>query len=119
MRKTIEYSILGLYSVMLIVGLIFSFTVLILLSNVVAFVGFILVQNESLRKKPDERDLLISYKSSQLAFQIILIVLIFLSILLDFVDVLNYISFSNVISILVGLSFITFASNYVYYKGIH
>ena len=117
-RKNIEIVLLGLYAVLLIVGLIFSNTILSLLANAVAIFTFIFVQQNP-GGKVDERDKYIVSKASSLSFQILLAVLIVLDITHDFVDITTLISVDILLTVLVGLGFITYASNHIYFKQVH
>jgi hypothetical protein len=117
-RKTIEMLLLGLYSVLLVVGLVFANTTLSLLANVVAIFTFILVQQNP-GGKVDERDKYIVSKAASLSFQILLAVLIVLDIAHDFVDITTLLSVDTLLTVLVGLGFITYASNHIYYKELH
>jgi hypothetical protein len=117
-RKDIEIILLGLYAVLLIVGIIFANTTLSLLANSVAIFTFIFVQ-QSPGGKVDERDNYIVSRAATFSFQILLAVLIVLDIAFDFVDITAFMSVDTLLSVLVGLGFITYASNHIYFKQVH
>lgn len=117
-RKNIEISLLIFYIILLFIGVILSNSIITLLASSVAIFTFLFVQQISNRKL-DERDHFISKNAGWFSFQIILIVLIFLDVFSDFVNILEFISLDHLLTILVGLSFITYSSNHIYYKYKH
>jgi hypothetical protein len=116
MNKPINLVLMGLYVVLLIVGLIFSMSTLIYLSTVVAIFTFLLVQNQERNKTPDEREKLIVERASSISFQMLLGLLIVLSVAVDFINVLDFVSLSGFVNVLMGLGFMTFVSMYDYYQ---
>ena len=116
MNKPINFVLMGLYVVLVLVGLIFSMPTVIYLSTVVAIFTFLLVQNQERGKTPDEREKLIVERASSISFQALLGVLIILSVAVDFINVLEFVSLSGFINVLMGLGFMTFVSMFEYYQ---
>ena len=116
MNKPINFVLMGLYVVLLLVGLIFSMPTLIYLSTVVAIFTFLLVQNQERSKAPDEREKLIVERASSISFQALLGLLILLSVAVDFIDVLEFVTLSGFVNVLMGLGFMTFVSMYEHYQ---
>lgn len=115
MKKYLNVFFMELYVVFLLLGLIFSNAVLIHLSTATAVFTFLLIQNtkgdhplEDLKKR--------SEKASNMSFQILLSLLIVASIGFDFIDVLNYVTLTELFTLFVGLGFMTFVSFYEYYQ---
>lgn len=107
---------MGLYVISLIVGLIFSEPIFIYISTALAIFTFIYVQNQERNKTPDEREKLIVERASSISFQILLFLLIVFSVAVDFIDILEYVSLSTFINVLMGLGFMAFVSMYDYYQ---
>lgn len=116
MKKNINLVLMGLYVVTLLVGLIFSVSILTNISTALAIFTFLFVQNQEQSKPLDEREKLIVERASSISFQIVLGLLIVFSVATDFIDVLQYITLPNFLSVLMGLGFMTFVSMYEYYK---
>lgn len=117
MKKHINIILMGLYVVTLIIGLIFSESILTNVSTALAIFTFLFVQNQEQSKPLDEREKLIVERSSSISFQILLALLIVFSVATDFFDILQYITLPNFLSVLMGLGFMTFVSMYEYYKN--
>jgi hypothetical protein len=117
-KKNIEIILLGLYAILFVTSFIFSNSILTLLSSSVAIFTFIFVQ-QTPGGKIDERDKLISQKAGMFSFQIMLVVLVALDLAHDFIDLTTFTSVDSLLTTLVGLGFITYASNHIYYKEIH
>lgn len=116
MKKHINLVLMGLYVVTLIIGLIFSSSILTNISTAFAVFTFLFVQNQEQNKPIDEREKLIVERASSISFQILLSLLVVFSVVTDFFDVLAYVTLPNFLSILMGLGFMTFVSMYEYYK---
>jgi hypothetical protein len=80
------------------------------------YLSFLFVQNQEHSKPLDERQKLIVERASSVSFQILLGLLIIFSVAADFFDILQFITLSNFLSVLMGLGFMTFVSMYEYYK---
>ena len=116
MKRPINLVLMGFYVVLLLVGLIFSMTSLIYLSTVVAIFTFLLVQSQERSKAPDEREKLIVERASSISFQALLGLLIALSVAVDVIDVLDFVTLSGFVNILLGFGFMTFVSMYEHYQ---
>lgn len=116
MYRTINLVLMGLYAVTLIIGLIFSTSILTNISTALAIFTFLFVQNQEQNKTPDEREKLVVERSSSVSFQILLSLLIVFSVATDFFDVLEFVTLPEFLSILMGLGFMTFVSMYEYYR---
>lgn len=116
MKKQINLILMGFYVITLIVGLIFSSSILTNVSTATAIFIFLFVQNQEHSKPLDERQKLIVERASSVSFQILLGLLIIFSVATDFFDILQFITLSNFLSVLMGLGFMTFVSMYEYYK---
>jgi hypothetical protein len=75
-----------------------------------------LVQNQERSKAPDEREKLIVERASSISFQALLGLLIALSVGVDFINVLDFVTLSGFINILMGFGFMTFVSMYEHYQ---
>lgn len=116
MKKHINLVLMGLYVITLLIGLIFSESILTNISTALAVFTFLFVQNQEHNKTIDEREKLIIERSSSVSFQILLSLLIVFSVATDFFDLLQFITLPNFLSVLMGLGFMTFVSMYEYYK---
>lgn len=116
MNRSFNFGLMGFYVVLLLVGLIFSMPTLIYLSTVVAIFTFLLVQNQERSKAPDEREKLIVERASSISFQALLGLLILLTVMVDFVDVLEFVTLSGFVNVLMGLGVMTFVSMFEYYQ---
>ena len=56
MKTKVAYIVMGIYSIMLIVGLIYQNEALLNLSTALAVVSAILIQQNESKKEPDERE---------------------------------------------------------------
>jgi hypothetical protein len=116
MSKHINLILMGLYTVTLIIGLIYNASILTNVSTALAVFTFLFVQNQDVNKPIDEREKLIIERASSISFQIVLALLVVFSVVTDFFDILEFITLPNFLSILMGLGFMTFVSMYEYYK---
>lgn len=116
MYRVTNLVLMGLYAVTLIIGIVFSTSILTNISTALAIFTFIFVQNQEQRKTPDEREKLIIERASSISFQIILSLLLVLSVAADFFDFLAYVKLYEFLSIFAGLGFMTFVSMYEYYQ---
>lgn len=116
MKKHINLILMGLYVVTLLVGLIYSSSILTNVSTALAVFIFLFVQNQEHSKPLDEREKLIVERASSLSFQILLSLLVVFSVAADFFNILEYITLANFLSVIMGLGFMTFVSMYEYYK---
>ena len=116
MKKRINWMLMGLYLLSLVTGLILTEAIFIYISTALAAFTFLYVQNQESSKSLDEREKLIVERAASLAFQILIAILIVFSIGSDFIDVLEFISLPNLLSVLMGLGFMVFVSTYEYYQ---
>ena len=116
MSKHINLILMGLYTVTLIIGLIYNASILTNVSTALAVFTFLFVQIQDVNKPLDEREKLIIERASSISFQIVLALLVVFSVVTDFFDILEFITLPNFLSILMGLGFMTFVSMYEYYK---
>jgi len=118
MKRTINLALMGLYVVTLLIGIIFSTSILTNVSTSLAIFTFLYVQNQERSKPLDEREKLIVERASSISFQVLLTLLIVLSVTTEFYAVLELWSLElpEFLSILMGLGFMTFVSFYEYYQ---
>jgi len=120
MKKIIvAYILMGLYVVILIVGVLFKISILTNIGTALAVFSFLFIQQKESKASYDEREKHIVERASALSFMALITVLVVGSILNDFVDFLIYVSLEEIFQILVGLGFMTFVSMYVYYSEKH
>jgi hypothetical protein len=110
---------MGLYVVILIVGVLFKISILTNIGTALAVFSFLFIQQKESKASYDEREKHIVERASALSFMALITVLVVGSILNDFVDFLIYVSLEEIFQILVGLGFMTFVSMYVYYSEKH
>ena len=120
MKKIIvAYILMGLYVVILIVGVLFKISILTNIGTALAVFSFLFIQQKESKASYDEREKHIVERASALSFMALITVLVVGSTLNDFVDFLIYVSLEEIFQILVGLGFMTFVSMYVYYSEKH
>jgi hypothetical protein len=110
---------MGLYVVILIVGVLFKISILTNIGTALAVFSFLFIQQKESKASYDEREKHIVERASALSFMALITVLVVGSTLNDFVDFLIYVSLEEIFQILVGLGFMTFVSMYVYYSEKH
>lgn len=115
-KHTIAYILMGLYVVILIVGVLFKFSVLTNIGTALAIFTFLFIQQKESKASYDEREKHIVEKASALSFMALITVLVLGSVLNDFIDFLVYVTLEEMFQIIVGLGFMTFVSMYLYYS---
>lgn len=115
MKKHINLFLMALYVITLTIGLTYSSSILTNVSTAVAIFTFLVVQNQDKNKPLDEREKLIVERASSLSFQILLGLLIIFSVATEHINVLQYITLPNFLSVIMGFGFMTFVSMYDVY----
>jgi hypothetical protein len=115
-KNTIAYLIMGLYVVLLIVGVIFENLTLTSIATAIAILSFLWIQQGEKNKSPDEREHFIVHRSSSTSFMVLVTLLVLGSVFNDFLDLLTLISFEQLLQVVVGIGYMTFVSMYVYYS---
>lgn len=114
MKIKIAYLVMGIYAVLLIVGVVFLQDVLLNLATALAIISAIAIQQNESKKEPDEREKFIVERASSLSYLALLTVILFSYVGNDFIDFTNYLSLEIIFQILIGIGFISFLSMYVF-----
>lgn len=114
-KNSIAYLLMGLYVVMLILGVLYKMSILTNIGTALAIFTFLFIQQKESKASFDEREKHIVERASSLSFMALITVLLLGSILNDFLGFLNFVSLEEIFQILIGLGFMTFVSMYVYY----
>lgn len=115
-KNTIAYIFMGLYVVILIVGVLYKVSILTNIGTALAIFTFLFIQQKESKASYDEREKHIVEKASALSFMTLITVLVLGAVLNDFINFLLYVSLEEIFQIIVGLGFMTFVSMYVYYS---
>ena len=115
-KNTIGYILMGLYVVILIVGVLFKFSILTNIGTALAIFAFLFIQQKESKASYDEREKHIVERASALSFMTLITVLVLGAVLNDFIDFLVYVSLEEMFQIIIGLGFMTFVSMYVYFS---
>jgi hypothetical protein len=117
MKKiAISYVLMGLYVILLIVGILFNVSLITTIASSLAIASFLYIQIKDSRSPHDEREKFIVERSSSASFMLLISSLILGAVLNDFIGFLNFVSLEEIFQILIGLGFMTFVSMYVYYS---
>jgi hypothetical protein len=112
----VAYLLMGLYVILLIVGILFNLSLVTTIASSLAIASFLYIQLKDSRSPHDEREKFILERSSSASFMLLISSLILGAMLNDFVGFLNFVSLEEIFQILIGLGFMTFVSMYVYYS---
>ncbi len=115
MKQLMAYILMGVYVVVLIVGIVFDISVLTNIGTALAVFSFLYIQQNDKKAPLDEREKFIVERSGSFSFVLLVAILIIGAILNDFIGFLNFVSLEEIFQILIGLGFMTFVSMYVYY----
>jgi hypothetical protein len=115
-KNTLAYILMGLYVVILIVGVVFRISILTNIGTALAIFSFLYIQQKESKASYDEREKFIVERASALSFMALTTVLVLGSILNDFVDFLRFVTLEDMFQIIIGLGYMTFVSMYVYYS---
>jgi len=116
MKRLLGYTLMGVYTVMIIVGILFSIDSMTSLSTALAIISFILIQQPGKKGVVDEREKFIVHRAASASYMTLITVLVFGSVFNDLIEFLNYVSIEEIFQIIVGLGYMTFVSMYVYYS---
>ena len=83
---------------------------------VFAVVGFIVVQQPENRGEPDERDVFISHRSSTYGFSVTLTVVVFASVLSDFIPAVEALSTAVLLNTIIAMMFVSYTVSYAVMK---
>ncbi|MEI7667416.1 MAG: hypothetical protein WCI62_00285 [Erysipelotrichaceae bacterium] len=114
MKTKIAYLVMGIYSILLIVGLIFTNDFLINSSTAFAIISAIAIQQNETKKEPDEREKFIVDRAASLSYLSVMTIIFLSYVGNEVIGFENYLSFELVFQILIGIGFMTFVSMYVY-----
>ncbi|MBS3991200.1 MAG: hypothetical protein KGZ51_03940 [Erysipelothrix sp.] len=114
MKTKVAYVVMGVYSILLIVGIIFQNGALLNISTALAVVSAIAIQQNESRKEPDEREKFIVDRASTLSYLSLMTVILFGYIGNDILSFDQYLSLELIFQVLIGIGFMTFLSMYVY-----
>ena len=112
----IAYLLMGLYVILLIVGILFNLSLVTTIASSLAIASFLYIQLKDSRSPHDESEKFILERSSSASFMLLIGSLILGAMLNDFIGFLNFVSLEEIFQILIGLGFMTFVSMYVYYS---
>jgi hypothetical protein len=115
-KNTIGYILMGLYVVMIIVGITLSIDWLTSLSTALAILAFIYIQQPGKKGVIDEREHMIINKAGSMSFITLVTVLVFGSIFNDLIDFIQFVTLEEIFQIIIGLGYMTFVSMYVFYS---
>ena len=119
MKHTIGYILMGVYTVMIILGILFSLDWLTSLSTAIAIISFIFIQQPGKKGSIDEREKFIVHRAASTSYITLITVLVFGSIFNDVVEFLNYVTIEEIFQIVIGIGYMTFVSMYLYYAEKH
>lgn len=119
MKTKVAYFVMGIYSILLIVGLIFQYEELLNLSTALAVISAILIQQNESKKEPDEREKFIVDRAASLSYLSVMTIILLGYIGNDIIGFENYISVELIFQVLIGIGFMTFLSMYVYLSEKH
>jgi hypothetical protein len=114
MKTRVAYLVMGIYSVLLVVGLIYQVEGLLNISTALAVISAIAIQQKESKKEPDEREKFIVDRAASLSYQSVMIIILLSYVGNDWIGFENYISMELVFQVLIGIGFMTFLSMYVY-----
>ena len=115
MKHLMAYILMGIYVVLVIVGIVFDISILTNIGTALAVFSFLYIQQNDKKTPVDEREKFIVERAGSVSFVLLLAILVFGAILNDFIGFLNFVSLEEIFQILIGLGFMTFVSMYVYY----
>ena len=115
-KNTIAYILMGIYVVLLIIGILFEISIFTNIGTALAVFTFLYIQQKDKRSPIDEREKFIVERSGSVSFILLITILILGSILNDFIGFLNFVTLEEIFQILIGLGYMTFVSMYVYYS---
>lgn len=116
MKNLLGYVSMGLYVVMLLVGLIFNLDWLTSLSTAVAIITFIAIQQPGKKGVIDEREKYIIHQAGSTSYITLITLLVFGSVFNDVFEFLMYVTIEEIFQILVGVGYMTFVSMYLFYS---
>jgi hypothetical protein len=114
MKTKVAYLVMGIYSILLIVGVIYQYEALINISTALAVISAIAIQQNESKKEPDEREKFIVDRAASLSYLSIMTVILFSYVGNDIISFDQYLSLELVFQVLIGIGFMTFLSMYVY-----
>jgi hypothetical protein len=115
-KNLVAYILMGVYVIILIVGVVFNISILTNVGTALAVFSFLFIQQKQSKESYDEREKFIVERASALSFMALITVLVLGSMLNDFVGFLDYVTLEDMFQIIIGLGFMTFVSMYVYYS---
>lgn len=116
MKNIIAYILMGLYVILLFVGIIFDFSIFTNISTALAVFSFLYIQQPKNNTGDMQLEKRIVERSGNLSFLLIITVLIFGSILNDIIGFLSFVTLEELFQVIIGLGFMTFVSVYVYFS---
>ncbi len=116
MKRTLAYILMGIYSSMLIIGLIYNSDAILALSTALAIFTGLWIQLHEKGKSPDERENYIVQRASATSYLVLLTVILLGYIGADAFNILTYLSVSSIFQVLIGFAFMSFVSMYVHYS---
>ncbi len=115
MKNLVAFILMGIYVVLVIIGIVFDISILTNLGTALAVFSFIYIQQNDKKSPVDEREKFIIERAGSVSFVLLLAILVFAAILNDFIGFLNFVSLEEIFQILMGLGYMTFVSMYIYY----
>ncbi len=115
-KNTIAYLLMALYVILLIIGILFDYSILTNIGTALAVFTFIYIQQKDKQSPIDEREKFIIERSGSVSFILLITILILGSILNDIIGFLTFVTLEEIFQILIGLGYMTFVSMYVYYS---
>lgn len=116
MKNNLDLIFITLFAVAVIIGIVTEIQSIFYLSTVFAITGFLIVQQPTTSKNPDERDRFINHQSSSIAFIVTLIIVTFMSVGVDFIDILQTLRVQDVLQALVAVMYMTYTIAYAVLK---
>jgi hypothetical protein len=118
-KNTIGYILMGLYVVVLVIGLVFRLSVLTNIGTALAVFSFLYIQQPGKKGVVDEREKFIINKAGSMSFIVLLTALVFGSVFNDLIEFTQYVTLEDLFQIMIGLGFMTFVSMYIFYTERH
>jgi hypothetical protein len=117
MKKiTVAYVLMGIYVVLVIIGIVFDISFLTTVGTALAVFSFLYIEQKEHHVPIDEREKFIVERASSVSFILLLSSLVLGAMLNDLVGFLNFVNLEEIFQILIGLGFMTFVSMYIYYS---
>jgi hypothetical protein len=105
MKRTMAYILMGIYSSMLIIGLIYNSDSILALSTALAIFTGLWIQQHEKGKSPDEREHFIVQRASAASYLALMTVILLGYIGADAFDILAFLSVSSIFQVLIGFAF--------------